>query len=359
LKSLAAGGWTGSALVFLPGAGEIRGAADAVSAWGREAGFGVFELHGSLPLSAQQEALRAPGNRAAVILATNVAETSLTVPGVTAVIDSGMHRVAAYDPDRDLNTLYLRGISRANAVQRAGRAGRVAPGICIRLWDSGRDAGMAPALEPELRRTELSEASLALHALVPGGRAAWPTPPDPALWTRALAKLERIEALRNGALTPLGKSLLAWPAPPELARVLHDAARNPDPDLRRQVAAMAAVLSSGKRARGAPGDLFALGQELAEENPRQADRETLEAFRQFLRKISGSSKSKPFEATKETAAEALKEKAARLFLRTRPWRPAWGPEGCTRCQSRPPFTFHSSHWPNSRPMKWSFLPGWA
>jgi HrpA-like RNA helicase len=66
---------------------------------------------------------------------------------------------------------------------------------------------MAPALEPELRRTELSEAALALHALVPDGRAAWPTPPDPALWTRALAKLERIEALRNGALTPLGSMI--------------------------------------------------------------------------------------------------------------------------------------------------------
>src|SRR5690606_35322238 len=121
-------------LVFLPGGGEIKWCGDHLAAYCRQAGLKLRELHGSMPLAAQQETLRAPGRESTVILATNVAETSLTVPGVTAVIDAGLHRVSSYDAERDLNTLYLQPIALANAVQRAGRAGRVAPGVAVRLW---------------------------------------------------------------------------------------------------------------------------------------------------------------------------------------------------------------------------------
>jgi ATP-dependent helicase HrpB len=322
LKSLQAA-QSGSTLVFLPGAGEIKWCGDSVAGFCREQGLVLRELHGSMPLNAQQDTLKFAEGGRAVVLTTNVAETSLTVPGVTAVIDAGLHRVAAYDADRDLNTLYLRPIALANAVQRAGRAGRTAPGTCVRLWDAMRESVMAPRLDPEILRVELSETALAFHALKDHGAAAgsaarevtpsdWPTPPEPALWDRAEAKLARIAALKGGQITPLGRSLLAWPASPDLARVLHDASSAPDRNLKRQVAAMAACLSSGKR--GAPGkspsDLFVLGEELAAE-PRTADREMLGAFHQFLGMMD---KVKSTGHVPIPDAEDLRARVAKLFL---------------------------------------------
>ncbi len=316
LKSLAAEGWSGSALVFLPGAGEIRQAAEAVDAFARGAGFVVRELHGSMPLDAQRRALAAPLQGPTILLTTNVAETSLTVPGITAVIDAGLQRVAAYDPERDLNTLYVQPIAAANAVQRAGRAGRTAPGLCIRLWDAERDARLAPALLPEVRRVELSEAALAVHALIddPGRAQAaglWPTPPDTGLWERAVEKLRRIAALVQGRLTPLGRAFLSWPAPPELACVLHAAAAFPEPDLHRHIAAMAAVLSAAKPAGGREesGDLFARAETLAGAPGSAGNRDATEAFQQFLRRLSAAaSRAAP------RPAESLRSRAGKLFL---------------------------------------------
>ncbi len=316
---------SGSVLVFLPGAGEIKWCGDHVAAFCRGAGLRLAELHGSMPLEAQQAALRAPEREPTVILATNVAETSLTVPGVTAVIDAGLHRVASYDGDRDLNTLYLQGIARANATQRAGRAGRVAPGVCVRLWDAMRESVMSDHLDPEIRRIELSEPALAWHVFFEAGfrsdpakasRLEWPTPPDPARWERAEAKLARIAALRSGRITSLGRSLLSWPAAPELARVLHDAAASPDRELKRQVAAMAAVLSAGRRTPAKSPDLFVLGEELAAE-PRNADREAAGAYHQFLGIFE---RNRPAQSTATSGNEpgddpaTLRERVAKLFL---------------------------------------------
>lgn len=321
---------SGSVLVFLPGAGEIKWCGDTIGAFCREQGLILRELHGSLPLQAQQDTLRIAEGGRAVILTTNVAETSLTVPGVTAVIDAGLHRVASYDAERDLNTLYLRPIATANAVQRAGRAGRTAPGTCIRLWDAMRESVMAARLEPEIRRIELSETALAFHVLrdrEPGAldNAAtlslsdWPTPPEAAQWSRAEAKLERIAALRNGAVTALGTSLLNWPAAPDLARVLHDASGSSDRNLRRQIAAMAACLSSGKRGGAGPtgkniADLFVLGEDLASE-PRTADREAVGAFQQFLGLMDKQPRKPGTSTTLSSTGESnLRETATRLFL---------------------------------------------
>ena len=325
LKSLGHAGWSGSALVFLPGAGEIRQAMDQLGAYCRKAGFRLCELHGSLPLNAQQDAIRAPLRGPSILLTTNVAETSLTVPGVTAVIDAGLHRVASYDPERDLNTLYLQSVSMANAIQRAGRAGRVAPGVCVRLWDSDREKHMAKNLEPEVKRVELSEAALALHSLGQTVGAAlnpaptvWPTPPDPSLWKRAEEKLERVAALHHGKITSLGKSLLHWPAPPTLARVLHDAAQSADSALQKQAAAMAACLSAGKSSGAGKGisDLFILAENLVEDE-KKSDRELVGAYRQFLGNMKIPPPPRGHHAVPPDGGNTgsfLRQKATQLFL---------------------------------------------
>jgi len=310
LKRLLAQGLSGSVLIFMPGQGEIRRTLEALDPICRPQGIGLFELHGSMEMDAQQRALRAPLSGTCVIVATNVAETSLTIPGVTAVIDSGQARIAAYSPQRDLNTLYLGSISLQNARQRAGRAGRTAPGVCVRLWSADRERGMAPALDPEVLRVEPTSMVLSLHALTdrfgrirrdappPEDRLIpWLTPPAPALWERAEVQLERIGALspRGGQasapapsassgsrITDLGLALSRFPAHPVLARVLLDARKA---GVGPQAAAMAAILESqSRRAKGASPDLFALGQDLAnDEDARYFDRETREAYKQLLR----------------------------------------------------------------------------
>ena len=151
----------GSVLCFLPGAPEInRALAESVRAIGGS-GADVVALHGSLPADEQDRAI-AGGPRRRVILATNIAETSLTVPGVTAVIDAGLQKVARFDPDRGIDSLELERIPADAAEQRAGRAGRVGPGRARRLWD--RADRLRPHGEPEIHRVDLSDAVLDILA---------------------------------------------------------------------------------------------------------------------------------------------------------------------------------------------------
>ncbi len=306
-KRLLAQGVSGSTLIFMPGQGEIRRTLEAFDPLCRQHGIGLHELHGSMEMEAQQRALRAPAAGPCVIVATNVAETSLTIPGITAVIDSGQARIAAYSTQRDMNTLYLGSISLQNARQRAGRAGRTAPGQCIRLWSQDRERGMAAALDPEALRVEPTSMILSLHSLADRfGRirrsaapvdpllVPWLTPPAPALWDRAETSLERIGALSNrgnpqatqaaggSRITELGRALVRFPAHPVLARVLLDARRG---GVGPQAAAMAAILESqARRAKGSTPDLFALGLDLASDvEARRFDRETRESYKQLLR----------------------------------------------------------------------------
>lgn len=169
---------TGSVLVFLPGSYEIDRAADVLEERCRRRGFRLLKLHGSMPLIDQRQVLRLPAEEPCVILSTNVAETSLTIPGVTTVIDSGLARTAAYDAERGRNTLYVGRISLQNAAQRAGRAGRLTKGICVRLWDRRDEASMPAAIEPEVLRLDLARSMLTLCALAekrtPGNDAAHP-----------------------------------------------------------------------------------------------------------------------------------------------------------------------------------------
>jgi ATP-dependent helicase HrpB len=293
-KGLAAQGLDGSVLVFMPGVGEIARTTDALGAYCRPLQIPVLELHGSMDVTAQQRVLAAPGDQTCVIVATNVAETSLTIAGVTAVIDSGLARTPSYDPDKELNTLHLGMISLHSAEQRAGRAGRTAPGRCVRLWGQGAERSMATAIAPEVRRLDLTDVRLALHALYDRAPSpsesfdtavTWLTPPDPQRWQQAASRLEALGAIEQDRVTPLGRQLLRYPVHPALAKVL---VTSQEAGVGAITAAMVAVLESDRRARkGDDADLVLLGWDLMRlAKGRDWDRDTKEAYRQLLR-LSG------------------------------------------------------------------------
>ena len=226
----------GHVLCFLPGAPEIR---RAQAELGGLAGVRVLPLHGTLSAEEQDLAL-APSVVRKVILATNVAETSLTVEGVTDVIDSGQHKVLRYDAARGLDRLELERIPADSAEQRAGRAGRTGPGRVVRLWDE-RDR-LRPRREPEIERVDL--AGPLLEVLAWGGDVAgfeWFEAPPPEGVAAAMDLLERLGAVSGGRLTSEGEAMHRLPLHPRLARVLLSAGGG------ARAAAVCAVLGEGWR----------------------------------------------------------------------------------------------------------------
>jgi len=211
----------GDALIFMPGAYEITRTVQAArDALGQE--FVVFPLHGELP-PIDQDAAVARYDRRKIVVATNVAETSLTIDGVRLVIDSGLARIPRYDPYRGINTLLVEKISRAAADQRAGRAGRTAPGHCLRLW-TAHDQSARPAQElSEVKRLDLSEVILTLKASgVNDVRTfRWLETPAVRAVERAEMLLTDLGAIDDtGAITALGRRMLAFPVHPRYARML-------------------------------------------------------------------------------------------------------------------------------------------
>jgi ATP-dependent helicase HrpB len=206
----------GHLLSFLPGQGEIQRVEQALA--GRVPGARVVRLHGSLDAEAQDEALR-PSAVPKIILATNVAETSLTVEGVSDVVDSGWHKLVRYDEERGFDRLLEERIPQDSADQRAGRAGRTGPGRALRLWDS-RDR-LRPHREPEIARVDLAPPLLEILAW--GGdprRFAWLEPPPATRVEAALDLLERLGAIAAGRLTPFGEALRRLPLHPRLGCLL-------------------------------------------------------------------------------------------------------------------------------------------
>jgi ATP-dependent helicase HrpB len=205
----------GNVLCFLPGAGDIRRTAANLS---NLVDADVLPLHGSLTADEQDAAVR-ESKRRRVIVSTNIAETSLTVPGVTAVVDSGLHKVARYDPDRGIDSLAVERISAAAAEQRAGRAGRIAPGIVRRLWDA-RDR-LRPHREPDIQRIDLSSA--ALDVIAWGGNPRtfeWFERPSAESLDAAMSLLERLGLVAGARLTSIGEQVRRLPLHPRLARML-------------------------------------------------------------------------------------------------------------------------------------------
>ncbi len=232
---------TGDLLVFMPGAYEINRTLQALQFVRELKDFVIFPLHGELPPDQQDRAVAKYETRK-VIVSTNVAETSLTIDGVTVVIDCGLARMARFDPHRGINTLLIEKISIASSDQRAGRAGRTAPGVCVRLWTEREHGGRALQELPEVKRLDLSEVVLTLKASGIDDIAAFPwlEKPDPKALERAESLLLDLGALggRHRVITETGRKMLRFPVHPRYARMLLEA------DVRgcvRPVALMAAL----------------------------------------------------------------------------------------------------------------------
>ena len=231
---------TGGVLVFLPGLREIRQTASLLEPLERQ-GIAVLPLHGDLPPEQQDRALQSVNERK-VVLATNVAETSVTVEGITAVVDTGTARQLEFDTNTGMDRLRLVPISRAAADQRTGRAGRTQAGVCVRLWDEAGHRSRPDQTEPEIRRIDLAGAVLQLHSFGETDLVAFPwfEPPRPQAIPQAEQLLEQLGAMIAGKLTPLGERLAKLPVHPRVGRLLIEGARLGIPER----AALAAALLS-------------------------------------------------------------------------------------------------------------------
>jgi ATP-dependent helicase HrpB len=216
----------GDVLAFLPGVGEIRRAREALEPLAAKRGLALMELYGDLPAE-QQDAVLRTADRRKVVLATNVAETSVTIEGVSAVVDSGLARILRFDPSVGLDRLELARISRTSAEQRAGRAGRTGPGVCLRLWSQAEQRSMQEREEPEIRRVDLAGPVLQLRCFGERDVRAFPwfEAPSRAALDQAEALLERLGALDARGVTALGRAMARIPAHPRIARLLLEGER--------------------------------------------------------------------------------------------------------------------------------------
>src|SRR2546421_5056928 len=238
----------GSVLAFLPGAAEIR-RTETLLKERVDAATDVVALYGALDAETQDRAIApAPPGRRKVVLATSIAETSLTIEGVRIVIDSGLARVPRYEPDVGLTRLETVRVSRAAADQRRGRAGRTEPGIAFRLWDERQTASLEPYVRPEILTADLSSFVLDLAAwgAAPESLAFLDRPPKAAL-AEARALLTELGALDGSRITAEGHALRRLPLPPRLARMVVDAARE-------GAGALAADIAAVLTERGLGGD---------------------------------------------------------------------------------------------------------
>ncbi len=232
---------SGDVLVFLPGVGEIQRVARGLVDLAARTGCEVLPLHGALSAEEQDRAVMRAVRRK-VVLATNVAESSVTIDGVTAVVDTGLARVLRHDPGRGLDALRIEKISLASATQRAGRAGRTAAGLCIRLWTAAEERSLPAFDTPEIRRTDLAGVVLTVRSFAardPSG-FGWFDPPDLQAMRRADDLLTRLGAVdAAGRVTAIGREMLRMPVHPRLGRSLIEAQRR---GCVHAVAALAAML---------------------------------------------------------------------------------------------------------------------
>lgn len=230
----------GDLLVFLPGAGEIRRCRELLAAQPLPGEPLLTPLYGDLPFVEQERAIL-PGGRRKVVLATNIAETSLTIEGVGTVIDGGLERRSRFEPAAGISRLETVRISRASAEQRAGRAGRLGPGVCWRLWGEGTHGSLLPFTPPEIRSADLAPLALELArwGVAEAAGLVWLDPPSPGALAGARQLLQRLGAVDGqNRLTPLGEKMAGLPAHPRLARLLLAAVESGLPALGSDLAAL-------------------------------------------------------------------------------------------------------------------------
>jgi ATP-dependent helicase HrpB len=250
---------SGSILVFLPGQGEIRRVAEVLGARIKRSDVDIAPLYGALDSRAQDLAIApSPVGRRKIVVATSIAETSLTIEGVRVVVDSGLMRVPVYEPDVGLTRLETVRVSRANADQRRGRAGRIEPGICYRLWEEAANGGLQPYAAPEILSADLSGLALdcALWGVTDLDKLAFLDSPPRAALKEARALLTAIGAVDGeGRITDEGRAIASLALPPRLARMVVDAARKGEA---RTASEIAVVLTE----RGLGGDAVNLAARL-------------------------------------------------------------------------------------------------
>ncbi|MGH8329245.1 MAG: ATP-dependent helicase HrpB [Pseudomonas sp.] len=246
---------TGSVLVFLPGQAEIRRVHQQLAdALGESTQVLLCPLHGELDLAAQRAAIDpAPAGKRKVVLATNIAETSLTINGVRVVIDAGLARVPRFDPGSGMARLDTQRISKASATQRAGRAGRLEPGVCYRLWSQDQHEQLAAYASAEILSADLAGLALQLGRWgVTPGQLVWLDVPPAAAYAQAQDLLERLGALDGEALTRHGQAMAELPAHPRIAHLL---LRGQALGLADMACDVAALLGERDILRGAGADL--------------------------------------------------------------------------------------------------------
>ena len=300
---------SGSILVFLPGQGEIRRVAEILEARVRSPDVDIAPLYGALDSRAQDLAIApALDGRRKIVLATSIAETSLTIEGVRVVIDSGLMRVPVYEPDVGLTRLETVRVSRANADQRRGRAGRTEPGVCYRLWEEAANGGLQPYAAPEILSADLSGLTLdcALWGVADPGKLAFLDPPPRAALKEARALLTAIGAVDgDGRITEEGRAIANLALPPRLARMVVDAAREGEAKIASEIAA---VLTE----RGLGGDAVDLATRIEafrrDRSQRAEDARRLArglAARALLVPGDGGRRSRPDEGVTSTSVGPL------------------------------------------------------
>ncbi|WP_158968773.1 ATP-dependent helicase HrpB [Chachezhania sediminis] len=270
----------GAILVFLPGEGEIRRATTLLGSRLPPA-CRLLPLYGALPFAAQQEALKPLARGRKIVLSTSIAETSLTIPDVRVVVDAGQARRARFDPGSGMSRLVTERVTRAEATQRAGRAGRVAAGACYRLWTKGEEGALAAFAPPEITTADLTGLALELAQWgAAAGDLSFLTPPPDGPMAEARKLLFDLGALdAKGALTAHGRVLAEMPLHPRLAHML--AIAGPD------AAPIAALLSERDPLKGAPVDLtLRLRAVQGRSGPHEANRGTLDRIRAEAKRLA-------------------------------------------------------------------------